>query len=39
MFHKKMSGKFLEQQINIKFCVKLSLEMKHGAFKYDPENK
>jgi hypothetical protein len=27
-----MSDQFFEQQINIKFCVKLLLKMKHGAF-------
>jgi len=28
----KMSDQFLEQQVSIKFCVKLLLERKHGAF-------
>jgi hypothetical protein len=32
-----MSDRFLEQRINIKFCVKLSLEMEHGAFSMIPE--
>jgi len=40
----KMSGQFLEQRINIKFCVELrnfckelSLEMKHCAFNIIPK--
>jgi hypothetical protein len=36
----KMSDRFLEQPINIKFCVKigkLSLEKKHGAFNMIPK--
>jgi hypothetical protein len=33
----EMSDRFLEQQTNIKFCVKLSLEMKHGAFNMTPK--
>jgi hypothetical protein len=28
----EMSDLFLEQQTKIKFCVKLSLELKQGAF-------
>jgi len=28
----EMNDRFLEQQISIKFCMKLSLQMKHGAF-------
>jgi hypothetical protein len=31
-----MSDRFIEQQINIKFCVELSLEMKHGVFNIIP---
>jgi hypothetical protein len=34
-----MSDRFLEQQIKIKSCVKLSLEMKHGAFNMIPKAK
>jgi hypothetical protein len=33
----KCVDRFLEQGINIKFCVKLSLEMKHGAFNMIPK--
>jgi len=32
-----MSDRFLKQRINIKFCVKLSLEMKHSAFNMIPK--
>jgi len=32
----KMSDWFLEQWISIKFCVKLSQEMKHGVFNMIP---
>jgi hypothetical protein len=32
-----MSDRFLEQRINIKFCVTSSLEIKHGAFNVIPK--
>jgi hypothetical protein len=34
-----MSDRFLEQRVSIKFCVKLSLEMKSGVFSVIPESK
>jgi hypothetical protein len=33
----KMSDWLLEQQISIKFCLKLSLEIKNGSFTMIPK--
>jgi hypothetical protein len=33
----KTSDRILEQRVNIKFCVKMSLEIKHGAFNMIPK--
>jgi hypothetical protein len=36
---KEMSNRFSDQRINVKFCVKLSSDMKHGAFNMIPKAK
>jgi hypothetical protein len=35
----KLSDRFSEQRIHIKFCVKLSLQTKHSAFSMIPEGR